>query len=75
MVLYDCLLILKISIHPPRVGRDTVNMELFINELISIHPPRVGRDGKQAVEAYASYISIHPPRVGRDRPGTGHAAI
>ena len=57
----------KISIHPPRVGRD--GRRCFGNAgrvLISIHPPRVGRDFPAMVGGAACYISIHPPRVGRD---------
>ena len=34
----------KISIHPPRVGRDGFSFRDIEWKLISIHPPRVGRD-------------------------------
>ena len=35
-----------ISIHAPRVGRDTLDTKLIEQSLISIHAPRVGRDGR-----------------------------
>ena len=35
-----------VSIHPPRVGRDTHATPPYSQEPISIHPPRVGRDGR-----------------------------
>ena len=35
---------IKISIHPPRVGRDPDSLEFNRHKPISIHPPRVGRD-------------------------------
>ena len=56
----------KISIHPPRAGRDnncTLNMSL---RPISIHPPRAGRDQRNSAYLADLVISIHPPRAGRD---------
>ena len=35
---------LDISIHPPRVGWDTIKPYVLNRTLISIHPPRVGWD-------------------------------
>ena len=41
----DSGLIIRISIHPPRVGRDVnLALSLLLDFSISIHPPRVGRD-------------------------------
>ncbi len=34
----------KISIHPPRAGRDDLCLSFADREQISIHPPRAGRD-------------------------------
>ena len=64
----DGRLIIDISIHPPRAGRDGEVVELVTEPgLISIHPPRAGRDG-EVVELVTEpgLISIHPPRAGRD---------
>ena len=36
----------RISIHPPRVGRDYRRLRVHDDYYISIHPPRVGRDWK-----------------------------
>ena len=40
------LVLLAISIHAPRVGRDHIVVKHLADSLISIHAPRVGRDGK-----------------------------
>ena len=58
-----------VSIHPPRVGRDSVDTLLQVCQLeVSIHPPRVGRDlcQRQNLRFWPNGVSIHPPRVGRD---------
>ena len=59
----------SISIHPPRVGRDS-SAPCYNKHgpLISIHPPRVGRDKIFGQGGQGFRISIHPPRVGRDAP-------
>ena len=55
-----------ISIHPPRVGRDSQHWPGSRPGCISIHPPRVGRDLLDEGARLGRTISIHPPRVGRD---------
>ena len=56
-----------ISIHAPRVGRDTDEAGLVSGQVISIHAPRVGRDLPVFPPLFAGgVISIHAPRVGRD---------
>ena len=56
-----------ISIHAPRVGRDTTVLLFDEFQSISIHAPRVGRDAAPCGGAtLMSVISIHAPRVGRD---------
>ena len=63
----DGRLIIDISIHPPRAGRDGEVVELVTEPgLISIHPPRAGRDLAGIASVTAHSISIHPPRAGRD---------
>ena len=42
--MHKAALAIAISIHPPRVGRDTPMLEQCWYSVISIHPPRVGRD-------------------------------
>ena len=57
----------RISIHPPRVGRDPTVDSIQHMPYISIHPPRVGRDVEDTWgDMEDGDISIHPPRVGRD---------
>ena len=56
----------SISIHAPRVGRDSSRAPCPAPNLISIHAPRVGRDGATYLNEPPSIISIHAPRVGRD---------
>ena len=60
-----------ISIHAPRVGRDSLGAKRCTkNGIISIHAPRVGRDDTAALLLVTWIsISIHAPRVGRDRSG------
>ena len=55
-----------ISIHAPRVGRDSLSPRLTLSFCISIHAPRVGRDMDLANPSGFVLISIHAPRVGRD---------
>ena len=67
MTIFDVPEKQRISIHPPRVGRDRDDAdESEVAEDISIHPPRVGRDWQGENLAPVIRISIHPPRVGRD---------
>ncbi len=57
----------SISIHAPRVGRDSSSLPNLTKVFsISIHAPRVGRDPGAVIVRVASNISIHAPRVGRD---------
>ena len=66
----DGRLIIDISIHPPRAGRDGEVVELVTEPgLISIHPPRAGRDEIRPEWINKRLISIHPPRAGRDLTG------
>ena len=58
----DC----RISIHPPRAGRDPLFIHSRYSRTISIHPPRAGRDFEYTIPALTIDISIHPPRAGRD---------
>ena len=61
------LMVLPISIHAPRVGRDHYCATAREYYAISIHAPRVGRDlRKRDFRDIVSAISIHAPRVGRD---------
>ena len=58
----------RISIHPPRAGRDWDDAtpgDVYFS--ISIHPPRAGRDRGTTTTPYRIVISIHPPRAGRDQ--------
>ncbi len=61
-----------ISIHAPRVGRDSCATLRVPASVISIHAPRVGRDGCRRTGRARPAISIHAPRVGRDH-GDGHS--
>ena len=56
----------SISIHAPRVGRDTTVLLFDEFQSISIHAPRVGRDRAGSKTGDIIGISIHAPRVGRD---------
>ena len=53
--------LLVISIHAPRVGRDSPRADILYPHIISIHAPRVGRDGQERV--YISRISNFNPRA------------
>ena len=55
-----------ISIHAPRVGRDSYIARRRGWRRISIHAPRVGRDSQRDTAEQPRAISIHAPRVGRD---------
>ena len=69
VVLYDCLLILKISIHPPRVGRDgSASRCAFRKSSFQSTLPVWGGTTVSKAKRAANNISIHPPRVGRDTP-------
>ena len=58
---------MRISIHPPRAGRDHTRHPQQSDQKISIHPPRAGRDvGINDMTKEICDISIHPPRAGRD---------
>ena len=57
---------IRISIHPPREGRDWAFQYLCWANPISIHPPREGRDMGTPMAGPFCAISIHPPREGRD---------
>ena len=60
-------LIVLISIHTPRVGRDNAEFgDNYTTYTISIHTPRVGRDSNANDQRAITIISIHTPRVGRD---------
>ena len=67
----------RISIHPPREGRDVAALSaLFGAASISIHPPREGRDCPLQLEGEKGQgISIHPPREGRDPGVKGPRAV
>ena len=60
------LMVLPISIHAPRVGRDHYCATAREYYAISIHAPRVGRDHGGSCTQRKVWISIHAPRVGRD---------
>ena len=60
------LMVLPISIHAPRVGRDHYCATAREYYAISIHAPRVGRDWRKSRCRMPRPISIHAPRVGRD---------
>ena len=69
----DGRLIIDISIHPPRAGRDGEVVELVTEPgLISIHPPRAGRDlivpGHKHLQK--KFQSTRPVRGGTSNPGT-----
>ena len=59
-------LVVVISIHPPRAGRDVVVAHHHLVVAISIHPPRAGRDGGVAVilKGVALFQSTLPVRGG-----------
>ena len=51
---------LKVSIHPPRVGRDNYGKFASLASSVSIHPPRVGRDLFPYLRKHAG-IGFNPP--------------
>ena len=57
----------EISIHSPRMGRDTATDAAAAELTISIHSPRMGRDELDGPSPEDIAISIHSPRMGRDR--------
>ena len=60
-------ILLRISIHAPRVGSDADGTSVTAGRLISIHAPRVGSDYPlQPWQPVLGHISIHAPRVGSD---------
>ena len=59
-------IIYDISIHSPRMGRDTSRRWTHAGECISIHSPRMGRDTIFLIYLWTNMISIHSPRMGRD---------
>ena len=60
----------KISIHPPRVGRDQIDLFDDPYEIVfqSTLPVWGGTSCTSSIST-PQFISIHPPRVGRDRGG------
>ena len=62
----------RISIHPPRVGRDIWGA-VFPGDIINFNPPSPCGEGRVALlsSIHVIHISIHPPRVGRDHLGIG----
>ena len=50
----------KISIHPPRAGRDLLVLTERLTRFISIHPPRAGRDQMRVVGIHAQH-HFNPP--------------
>ncbi len=58
---------MPVSIHAPRVGRDSRVSLVEPEHPVSIHAPRVGRDGGGEGGLVGAPVSIHAPRVGRDR--------
>ena len=57
-----------ISIHSPRMGRDSWPLPLNFSLFISIHSPRMGRDPVDALgQPVGGGMSIHSPRMGRDK--------
>ncbi len=62
----------RVSIHAPRVGRDTLVTNVVIKDAVSIHAPRVGRDQVRDGIQPQINVSIHAPRVGRDDARISH---
>ena len=60
--------ILQISIHPPRAGRDLPSNSELMRAAIYFNPPAPCGAGLQDkyVKGNPDYISIHPPHAGRD---------
>ena len=57
---------MKISIHVPREGDDTMKISGFDIVTISIHVPREGDDMYHSTRLFLQNISIHVPREGDD---------
>ena len=57
---FDLLIILGISIHPPREGWDPKDMGAGRLPLISIHPPREGWD-MYGIKSLTSRKNFNPP--------------
>ena len=60
---------IKVSIHPPRVGRDQVtvaadDITIGFQSTLPVWGGTAGRPGEHDL----GHVSIHPPRVGRDTP-------
>ena len=67
MILRRMISALRISIHAPRAGGDSVEKAGEMNSLgISIHAPRAGGDADRAAASCCRCISIHAPRAGGD---------
>ena len=66
MSLPSRLLLIAISIHPPRAGRDQPMFLWFCATFISIHPPRAGRDDdcQDIQSAVEKFQSTRPVRGG-----------
>ena len=61
--------IYRISIHPPRAGRDGICRIGGRVTRISIHPPRAGRDGIK------DFLGIHSPSFQSTRPVRGGTCV
>ena len=66
------LIVGRISIHSPRMGRDSAAVACRLLDKISIHSPRMGRDLVDGAVVPIPGISIHSPRMGRDGKTSGH---
>ena len=64
----------KISIHPPRVGRDPGRCDLRIVPDISIHPPRVGRDDADFIADFKR-TDFNPPSPCGEGPAIGRMRL
>ena len=60
------LVVIGVSIHAPRAGRDAGDWYLTCTYAVSIHAPRAGRDGVLCARVGTFCVSIHAPRAGRD---------
>ena len=59
-----------VSIHPPRVGRDTLRrVAILYPHSVSIHPPRVGRDSRGCRGGRRSW-GFNPPSPCGEGPGS-----
>ena len=55
-----------VSIHAPRVGRDTARATSATQRRVSIHAPHAGRDKMRKAFHKLLTLSIHAPHAGRD---------